>query len=552
MKRIVVLGLMLLPVLDWSQEELGDEVKSVEIRVVEDYKAQVRAAHKISEQPSFADTTSEKLAVNVRIQPKGMIIDFDPDPIPSIQLGRVKLPKLPTQKVSLGAGNYTGTYASFVLSSPRSKKNVWGIKAVHDGTLGGVNSPFYTQPTYENTLLADFQRATKNWNFKTQALIGANYRSFFGALDTNQLDTVSGAWQQRYGMNQQWLRTSNRTSKVLATYRSGGLSYLYTHAGFSTSEHLARTAHTVELTAGDQEIILDLGYQFSQYNGWSASGGQYHNFTVAPITRGKNGILTYEFGLDFTGTQTAGLAQDRFEFYVFPKVNLQAEILRRTLAIYGGWDGSSKQQTLQGLLKEVPQISLNQELRLSGQNRGYVGMQGALIGKVQYRLEGAMTFMNDAVQFMRDTLLSPVDMNGVYLPALSVGYAQQVLKTSFRGELNLPLKQFTASTYAQFNAYSGDAYFGSEGQVVGGLLSYEINDLRVTAAAKHVNGRYMGSAPELVLEAYTDVNLQLGYEINENLSISLRAYNLLNQDYQTHLGYRVRGTRGLFVFNYQF
>lgn len=552
MKRIVVLGLMLLPVLAWSQEESGDEVKSVEIRVVEDYKAQVRSAHKISEQPSFADTTSEKLDVNVRIQPKGMVIDFDPDPIPSIRLGRVKLPKLPTQKVSLGAGNYTGTYGSFVLSSPRSKKNVWGIKALHDGTLGGVNSPFYTQPTYENTLLADFQRATKNWNFKTQALLQANYHSFFGAAETGMLDTVSGAWQQRYGMNQQWLRTSNRTSKVLATYRSGGLSYLYTHAGFSTSEHLARTAHTVELTAGDQEIILDLGYQFSQYNGWSASGGQYHNFTVAPITRGKNGILTYEFGLDFTGTQTAGLAQDRFEFYVFPKVNLQAEILRRTLAIYGGWDGSSKQQTLQGLLKEVPQISLNQELRLSGQNRGYVGMQGALIGKVQYRLEGAMTFMNDAVQFMRDTLLSPVDMNGVYLPALSVGYAQQVLKTSFRGELNLPLKQFTASTYAQFNAYSGDAYFGSEGQVVGGLLSYEINDLRVTAAAKHVNGRYMGSAPELVLEAYTDVNLQLGYEINENLSISLRAYNLLNQDYQTHLGYRVRGTRGLFVLNYQF
>ena len=54
---------------------------------------------------------------------------------------------------------------------------------------------------------------------------------------------------------------------MLATYRSGGLSYLYTHAGFATSEHLARTAHTVELAAGDQDIILDLGYQFSQYNG---------------------------------------------------------------------------------------------------------------------------------------------------------------------------------------------------------------------------------------------------------------------------------------------
>ena len=385
MKKIVLLGLMLLPVLAWSQEESGDEVKSVEIRVVEDYKAQVRSAHKISEQPSFADTTSEKLDVNVRIQPKGMVIDFDPDPIPSIRLGRVKLPKLPTQKVSLGAGNYTGTHASFVLSSPRSKKSVWGIKALHDGTLGGVNSPFYTQPSYENTLLADFQRATKNWNFKTQALLQANYRSFFGAAEVGILDTVRGSWQQTYGINQQWLRTSNPTSKVLATYRRGGISYLYTHAGFATSEHMAKTAHTIELEAGDQDINLELGYQFSQYNGWSVSGGQYHNFTIAPITRGKNGVLSYEFGLDFSGTQTSGLVQDRFEFYVFPKVNLQAEILRRTLAIYGGWDGSSKQQTLQNLISEVPQISLDQEFRLSGQNRGYVGMQGALTGKLQYR-----------------------------------------------------------------------------------------------------------------------------------------------------------------------
>jgi len=552
MKKILYTALFLAPLSLWAQEETADEVKSVEIRVVEDYKAQVRSAHKISEQPSFADTTSEKLAVTVRIQPKGMVIDFDPDPIPSIQLGRVKLPKLPTQKVSLGAGNFTGTYASFVLSSPRSKKNVWGIKALHDGTLSGVNSPFYTQPTYENTLLADFQRATKNWNFKTQALLQANYHSFFGALDAGQVDTVSGSWQQSYGLSQQWLRTSNPTSKVLATYRSGGISYLYTHAGFATSEHLAATAHTVELEAGDKEIVLDLGYQFSQYNGWSATGGQYHNFTIAPVTRGKNGILTYEFGLDFTGTQTAGLNQDRFEFYVFPRVNLQAEILRRTLAIYGGWDGSSKQQTLRGLLQEVPQISLDQELRLSGQNRGYVGMQGALIGKVQYRLEGAMTFMNDAVQFFRDTVLSPVEVDGAFLPAFSVGYAEQVLKTSFRGELNIPLKQFTASTYAQFNAFAGDQYLGREGQVFGGLLSYAINDLRIAAAVKYVGDRYVPSSYGSGLESYTDVNLQLGYEINENLSISLRAYNLLNQDYQTYLGYRVRGTRGLFVLNYQF
>jgi outer membrane receptor protein involved in Fe transport len=160
--------------------------------------------------------------------------------------------------------------------------------------------------------------------------------------------------------------------------------------------------------------------------------------------------------------------------------------------------------------------------------------------------------MNDAVQFFRDTVLSPVEVDGAFLPAFSIGYAEQVLKTSFRGELNIPLKQFTASTYAQFNAFAGDQYLGREGQVFGGLLSYAINDLRIAAAVKYVGGRYVPSSYGSGLESYTDVNLQLGYEINENLSISLRAYNLLNQDYQTYLGYRVRGTRGLFVLNYQF
>ena len=91
-----------------AQEETGtgDEVKSVEIRVVEEYQAQVRSAQKISEQPSFSDTTSEKLPVAVRINPKAMSLDFAPEAIPAIRLGRVKLPKLPTQSVSVGGGNY--------------------------------------------------------------------------------------------------------------------------------------------------------------------------------------------------------------------------------------------------------------------------------------------------------------------------------------------------------------------------------------------------------------------------------------------------------------
>lgn len=542
-----------LPTALWAQEERrGDEVKSVEIRVVEDYQAQVRAAHKISEQPSFADTTSEKLDVEVRIQPKALTIDFSPQPITPIQLGRVRLPKLPTQQVSVGGGNYASSHASFILSSPRSKQNVWGIRATHDGALGGAQSNYERQPLYRNEVLADLQRATKNWNLKTQALARMNYISYYGMNTplTVIYDSVPGAWQQTYGLSGQWLRTSNPTSKVPAMYRSGGLSYQFTHAGYATNEHLIKTVQRFEVYADENVVDVDFGYQLGQLSSWADSAATYHHFFLAPITRGKNGMLSYEFGLNFSGTQATGSDTTGFEYYVFPRVNLQAEVLRRTLAVYGGWDGRAHQHTLQSLLQEAPWLTLQQELRLSGENRGYVGMQGALVGKLQYRVEGSLAFINDALQFERDSTATLVNVNGAELAALQVGYAEQITRTSVRGELNLPLKDLTISTYAQFNAFAGDNFIGAEGRNLGALVSYRINELSLSTNVKHVGGRYDGAG--YTLDNYIDWSAQVNYEINDNLSVSLRGFNLLNQKYDLWEGYQVRGTRGLFVMNYAF
>ena len=147
----------------------------------------------------------------------------------------------------------------------------------------------------------------------------------------------------------------NPTSKVIAAYRSGGLAYRYTNGGYSTSEHLSKTHHLFEIYTDKQDLLLDLRYQYASVNSWADSAASnYHNFSVAPYTRGQEGILTYEFGLNFSGTQTSGLANNRFEYYVYPKINLQAELLDRTLAVFGGWDGSSKQNSLQSMILRYP------------------------------------------------------------------------------------------------------------------------------------------------------------------------------------------------------
>jgi len=558
MKKFIYTVLIFLPLAAFGQEEggTGDDVKSVEIRVVEEYQAQVRAAHKISEQPSFTDTTSQKIPVSVRINPKGMTIDFQPEPIPAIRLGRVQLPKLPTQKVSIGGGVYSSSFADVVFSSPRSRKNVWGVKVHHEGARSGVlNSAYALQPSYENSVLTDFQRATKNYNFKTQLVLDGNYASLYGIQDTAAwfLSPTPHVWNLRAGVSQQWLRTSNPTSKVPAAYRNGGLSYQYVNAGIGAQEHLAKTAHRLEVYADDAQIDVDFGYQFGQFNSYADSATQYHHFFLSPHTRGKNGLLNYEFGLSVAGTAAQGDSAQG-SYYVFPNINLQAEILKRTLAVYGGWDGKAKQHTLSDLIFQVPVISGNQFLALSGENRGYVGMQGALAGKLQYRVEASLGFVNNDVQFERDSVRSTISIGDEAVAALKVGYADYV-RSSVRAELNLPMNALTASAYMQLNSYSGaDDFLGAEGRVIGGLLRVDQGDLHLVTNLKYVGGRYQGvhSTGVYALEDYMDLSLDLGYTINPNLSVSLRGYNLLNQRYQMWSGYEVRRTRGLFVLNYQF
>jgi hypothetical protein len=425
---------------------------------------------------------------------------------------------------------------------------------LHQGSLSGVPNSYGRQSHYENEILADFQRATKNYNFKTQALLKADYVSYYGAYNPMLPDSTPGNWQQQFGISQQWLRTSNPTSKVIAAYRSGGLAYRYTNGGYATSEHLSKTHHLFEIYSDKQDILLDLRYQYASVNSWADSASSnYHNFSIAPFTRGQEGILTYAFGLNFSGTQTSGLTNDRFEYYVFPKINLQAELLDRTLAVFGGWDGTSKQNSLQSMLTEVPFLTMNQEYRLSGSNKGYVGMQGALVGKLQYRIEGSLTTMNDALMFERDSIQVFTNVHGADLPALKAVYAEYVVKSGVRGELNLPLKYVVASTYAELNAFSGEDFLGQEGRVVGAMIDYSINELSVGSNIRYVSGRYEHpNYSDFPLDSYVDWSAHIEYKINENLSVSLRGYNLLNQSYMMWQGYGVRGTRGMFMLNYQF
>lgn len=551
-----------LPSLAWAQqEENTGEVKSVEITVVENYKAQVRSAHKISEQPSFTDSTSEKLPVEVRIQPKGLTLEFRPEAIAAIQLGKVKLPKLPTSQIMLGGGNYASSLVRMVISSPRSKQRAWGVTAEHNGAQSGIKNTFYTrQPQYTNSLGGYFQQNTRDYSFTTGVNAAANYRSYYGYFDNTEplLDSIPGVWNKQFRLSQEWLRTSNPKTKALGVYRSGQLKYSYTGLGIGGMEHLFKTAHKAEFEADENAVDLNFGYQLGTLATQDSTSRFYHNFFLAPSTGGQKGILTYDFGVNFTAT-ASNHDSNKVQFYIFPHIELQAELLKRTLAVYGGWTGKAVQHTLSQILAENPFVLAPERLQLQGENKAFAGMQGALVGKLQYRVEGALQLVSGDIHYTRTLPNTMTAVSGEEVALLSPEFVNYT-KSGLRAELNVPLDEITASLYTELSTYTGaQVFLGQEQRVFGGWLKFDRNELSASTHVKYVGGRFNGDLTgeeQLIgtytLEDYVDWSAEVSYEINPNLGVSLKGINLLNQRYQLWSGYEVRGIRALFALNYQF
>lgn len=541
--------LLLCSLQSWAQEDHNDPVKSVEVNVVEAYKAQVKKASKITSQPSFKDSTTQKLPVKVSISPTPMILEFSPKPIPPIVLKGVRLPKLPTQSVTIGGGNYGTSLVNLTMSSPRSKRNVWGISVDHYGVQGGLPTAYAKAPQYYNSAVVDYQRATRTYNFKTLFKGASDRNTYYGIMDsTAVMDTMPALWNNNLRLEQHWTRLTNPTSKVPLIYRSGMVYGDVSLLSNNSFEWSAGTQQVLEVPVEGHRMAVPLNYSFIANTPADGNAITYHNVGLAPLVKGEKDIFNYRFGLNMMSTVSSDAANGKFKMFVYPTAVVQVELLKRVLAVYGGWDGYAEQNTMKSILAQNPYVYTNMPLKISGSNKIFAGMQGTLGGSLQYRVEGSLNLLTNALQFERDSSNAMMQVYGKSLPMLTVGYLNTTL-TKVRGELNLPKKYFTATAYAELTASSQD-YVALEGRVLGGQLKIDWKDLHLVSNLKYVSGRYKGPGYELA--DYMDLSIGLRYELNSNLNIQIKGSNLLNQQADIWSGYAMRGTRGIFALQYQF
>lgn len=557
-----------------AQGQPEKNVGNVEISVVEQYKASIKEAAKITGQPDFSDTTSAKLPVKYSVTPHKLTFTYKPELIQPMRVSGVKLGKLPTSMVRLGGGNYTTSLAEILVSNARSKSFSWDVGLRHFGTRAGVKDiAFKNAPFYENTLYADGRWLFKDYRLKAKAGIDWNVSSFYG-LPATAADSGYAVGDLQKNSNQRYYASMSFDRvfrKRQSAFENATLNYHYYTNNWQTHENLITLQTKWQLPKEIEnhrvQTQLNMLWQKSVLGEVLPDNNQL-NVQFFPTIKGKYEVFDYTLGINFnfynvnTPIPDTESAND-FLMYIFPELRVNAILVRDVLDVFGGWTGNVTTNSMYSLTLQNPFVLPAVSLAPSADNHIFAGMEGALARNISYKLQGNIHYVKNKVLYYRsgDTLVVP--FQGMDLPAFNVIYTGGSY-SSARGEVTYKAKKTEVSGFTELFNYQlkGDkddvqVPYHLPKMIVGAQVRQTIKEkIEVNASLAYVGGRNALNQDAHFYDAKMkniwDAKLGLGYNINNNLSAALDLTNLASQDYSLWLGYPSQRIRVMLSLMYKF
>lgn len=572
----IALALLWLPVLTFAQNDLGN----IQLDVTRAFDGEVQQARKINDIPRVNDTLRTEVNLNYQIRPRSVYTDFKPEPLTPALIRRVPAPKLPKLMVRLGAGNYLTPLAEVSFNSDRSRNQSWGVKARHFSTQTGV----------PNTHFAKIQNAS-NVNFLSENKLSAHYRRFFrdytfttraeGFYLANNLYGVPAAdWNSdiEYGdapTRQSFLGAtgnvslSSQKSKQNRLFDDGHMQYHYLVDRSGSDEHFVSFPTSWSFPVEDQLVKLDFT---TQYQRASASENnmlaEYLSFQAYPHLDYVKDELSVNLGLNFIYNDHnliyRGEQQDLDNVFVFPQAIARYRVAPDVFELFGGVDYDFSLQTTADIIREVPWMNPGLRLQPTRKEDFFVGSNVLVMPGLS--LEATARYVNwrDRAVFYRD----PMSMiNGGDLQGLDLRYISGN-ELGLSGSL-----QYKYSTALNFGANLAFSRYEFEGDVPyhlapwrGGLHTrYSFrNKIAVKAELIYVGTReafdpntfdepddLLWNEDFHVLPSFWDIDIQVDYFFNQNLTAFLKIHNAFARRYDMYLGYGAQRFLALAGFSFK-
>lgn len=580
-KQIIFLFLAFFGIVNFAvaQDDDDEDLGTQTVNVTKAYSPTISDAFKIKSFPNMNDSIAlQKKPITYSIFSVPVASTFTPAKGKASTVKRIPPPELYNSYASAGGGNPANVLAKFYTSRTIDRESGYTVGLEHNSSRANIKNTALDNVFSNSRLDGSYKKRERdmNWGFD----VGAQHQMYnWYGLPTGVFDqaTINGIEErQNYFMAE----AGGHINVADSYFKNASLQYRRFWDVVKSGENRIIFKPGFNFPIMDEN--LDIDFKVDYVNGDfknaplaspdNTEGIGYSNLQVGvkPSVTVLRDDLTLNLGVNLV----YGLDGERNEnnFYIYPAVTASYRLLNEFAIAYAGIEGELEQNSYYGLVEENPYVSPTLEIvPTDKQYDAYLGLRGQLLPNLSYNIKGSYTAENRKLLF----LLNPQRAGRNDEKGYNFGNSFQVFDDDVKtlgifGELNVDInRNFTLGINAEYYNYNTESdnpawnlpevkgslfmdYQIGEKWYIGANMFYvgQRNDLETIGNASSNTETFAATLIEL--DSYFDANAHIGYRLNDQLSVFVKAANIANNNYQRWANTPVQGLQILGGATYKF
>ena len=575
----ILIAIFGLSQLSQAQVDEQDDIGTETVTVTRAYSPTISDAFKLKSVPNLNDSiVLQKKKIEYNIFSVPVASTFTPAKGKASAVKKMHAPELFNSYASAGAGNPSNAMAKFYTSRAINRDERLDLGFNHNSsraTIDGVD----LESKYSNTEVdASYSKRDRDLNWGANVGLQHQLYNWYGlpsgVFDLATITTIDE--RQNYFMGE----VGGYINVEDAYFKNANLKYRRFWDAVESGENRLVFSTGLEFPVGEESFGININMDYV--------GGSFVNANVNSITNdgeikysniqvGINptlGMLRDDLTLNLGVNIVYGMDMETSEsnFYIYPAVTASYRLLDDNVIAYGGIEGELRQNSYYDLVEENPYVSPTLDIQpTDSQYDAYVGLKGQLLPNLSYNIKGSYTAENRRPLFKLNPQNSfRNDEKGYYYGNSFEVFYDDIKTLGIFGELNVDVnRNFTLGINAEVYEYDTETdnpawnlpnikgslfmdYQIDENWYMGANLFYigEREDFSTTVVQNPPPGGV--DAISIDLDSYFDANAHVGYRIDNQLSIFVKAANIANNNYQKWANYPVQGLQVLGGITYKF
>ncbi len=550
-----------------DDDPLGTEV----VNIVKPYTPSISDAFKVKETPQLNDSVStQKQAVEYNIFSVPVASTFTPAKGTAAKIEKTKKVKLYDNYATLGFGNFTTGVAELYSNFQLSRTDNVGVFLKHNSSQGDIDGIRADANFFDTQLDLNYTSRQRDASYRLDAGIGHQSYNWYGfneafdILSDEQVASLDIAQNYFSG----YVGGSIAVEDSFFDNVSAKVKYLADSYSSSEFNVIIQPEFTFPIADNAVKVAVDVNYlSGSFFEGLftpETINYSHLNAGISPSLAIVKDDLSLNLGLSaYVNLDTENSESD---IYIYPNVQASYRVVDEILIAYAGAEGGLKQNSFNDFKEINPFISPTLNITpTSTTYDAFGGIKGKLTNAVAYNVRAGYKSETDRAFFVSNPYSTSLDSEGYkFGNSFDVVYDDTNTITVF-GELKTELSQnLIVGVNATFNNYSTDALleaynapslqatlfstFNITEQLYGGVSVFYVGE------REDINGDIAADLldPTVTLDGFVDLNANLGYRVNERLSVFAKGSNLIGDNYEKWYNYNVQGIQILGGATYKF